>query len=130
MSDTSVPMPASVRWMRIFAGIVLAAVAAYYALTAVERTGVHARSVRGTVVNKRHVPSHRTYVTEVINGRSMVVPRDVADAYVVDLALPGGAASGVVTQELYDRLAAGDSVTVDVRQRRLSRALDVLQVSR
>ena len=130
MSEHNVAVPSSVRWMRVLVVVVLVAVVAYTALMMVERTGAATLSVRGSVVDKRHVAAHRTYVTEIINGRSVVVPREVADAYVIELSVPGGRTTGVIPQELYDRLATGDSVTVEIRRRRISRAIDVLQVSR
>lgn len=130
MSEFNVEVPTSVRWMRVLVVVVIVAVVAYTGFMMVERTGAATTSVRGSVVDKRHVAAHRTYVTQIVNGRSVVVPREVDDAYVVDLSVPGGRTTGVVPQELYDRLAAGDSVTVEIRRRRISRAIDALQVSR
>jgi hypothetical protein len=130
MTDIVPGTPASVRWMRILVVVVLIGMACYTGFMMLERTGASTSTRRAAVTGKRHMPAHRTYVTEIIRGRSMVVPREVADAYVVDLALTDGRASGVVAQDLYDRLSVGDSVTAQVRRRRLSRAIDVLEISR
>jgi hypothetical protein len=119
-----------VRWMRVLVVMVFVGVACYTGFMMLERTGVSTTTVRGGVVGKRHVAAHQTYVTEIINGRSVVVPRTVSDAFVVDVATPGGRATGVVPQDLYDHLTVGDTLTLQVRRRRLSRAIDVLHVSR
>lgn len=129
MTDFTTPVPSSVRWMRVLVVIVLVGVACYTGFMMLERTG-STSTVLGAVVGKRHVAAHQTYVTEIINGRSVVVPRTVADAFVVDFAVPGGQTAGVVPQELYDHLRVGETLTVQVRRRRLSGAIDVLSVSR
>lgn len=130
MTDLGPGVPASVRWMRALVVLVVAGVVAYTAFMMVERSGAATSTVRAAVVDKRHVAAHKTYVTQVINGRSVVVPREVADAYVVDLALTGGRSSGVVSQDLYDQVSPGDTVTATVRRRRVSGTIDVLQVIR
>jgi hypothetical protein len=114
----------------MFAAAVIVAVIGYWLFMIVERTGVATRTMRAAVIAKRYEAAHRTYVTQIINGRSVVVPQDVADAYVVDVATPAGRASGIVPTDLYSRLLIGDSVTVAVRSGRLSGRLDVTSVSR
>lgn len=127
--DYQVPSVAAARWTRVLGVVVLIAVAAYGVIMSVERLGTRASSARGAIVAKRHVPAHQTYVTQIINGRSMVTPRAVPEAYVVDVAFGDERASGAVPQELYARLAVGDSVRVEVRRGRVSGSAEIVSVS-
>ena len=130
MTGVAVRLPSSVRWMRALVALIVVAVAGYATFMIVERAGTATGTVRGAVLGKRYIAAHRTYSTEIINGRAVPVPKDVPDAYVVDVATPLGRTTGAVTEVMYGRVAVGDSVTARVRRGRLSGAVAVLDVSR
>jgi hypothetical protein len=118
------------RFMLVFGGLVLAGVVLYYAFMAVDGFGLADQQAQGIVIGKEHRPPGRTYSTQIVGNRTLVVPQTTSDAYVLRLDLRGREAAALVDKDTYDAVAPNSQVTVTLQRRRLTGAIQVVAVTR
>jgi hypothetical protein len=110
--------------------IVLVGMALYFGFMAVDGFGLETRTASAVVKGKDYRPAGQTYTTQVINNRAYTTPHTTAEMHLLLLDLSGENAAWDADQRLYDELEAGDEVHVSYQRRRLTGALQVLNVSR
>lgn len=110
--------------------LVLLAGACYWLFAAADGLALSRHTDVATVVGKTHREAGTTYTTEIINGRPYPTRHTTPEAYVLQLALPSGRAEGTTDRELYAAVAAGDRVRVTYARRRVTGAIQVLDVER
>ena len=120
----------AVSFMPILGGLILVVVASYFLFNAVDGTGLVSRSGRAAVVGKQYKPAGQTYTRQVIGSQTLNVPQTTPEMFVLDLDLEGQRVQGTTDRALYERISAGDQVQVTYQQRRITGALQVLDVSR
>lgn len=118
------------RFILVFGGIVLAGVLLYYAFMAIDGMGLTDQQASGTVLGKEHRPPGRSYSTQIVGNRTLVVPQTTSDAYVLRLDIRGREAAALVDKDTYDALAPNSQVTVTYQRRRLTGAIQVVAVTR
>lgn len=123
-------LPAGNRFFVVLGGLVLAGVVLYYAFMAVDGLGLADQQAQGTVLGKEHRPPGRTYSTQIVGNRTLVVPQTTADAYVLRLDIRGREAGALVDKDTYDAVAPNSQVTVTYQRRRLTGAIQVVAVAR
>lgn len=127
---TGAPAMRSARAMYVL-GVVALVGAGLYSLFAI-MDGVALRTDAGAaaVVGKVHRDAARTYTTEIINGRGYVVPRTTPEMNVVQLDLSGRRAAHATDRALYEELETGDTVHVTYQRRRITGAVQILDLRR
>jgi hypothetical protein len=114
----------------IFPAIAFAAVAVYYMYGAIDRIGLDTHAAEARVTGKQYAPGSTTYNTNVVAGRAWTQSQQNPDNYVVTLEVEGETTAGLVTKEMYESLKTDDRVHVHVRRTRISKQLQVTDVSR
>jgi hypothetical protein len=111
---------------------ILAAMAALIWLTfaAVNRLGLEVSSAMATVTGKQHTAGSTTYNTNVVAGRAWLQSTDNPDFYAVALTINNEATVGLVSPELFAALQPNDVVQVKIRRTRITRKLEVVDVTR
>ena len=122
--------PAGNRFIVVFGGLVLAGVVLYYAFMAVDGLGLDDQQAQGTVLGKEHRAPGRTYSTQIVGNRTLVVPQTTADAYVLRLDIRGRETAALVDKDTYDAVTLSARVTVTFQRRRLTGAIQVVAVTR
>ncbi len=126
----AVGLPRSARLMYVVGIVILIGVGLYYLFMAVDGMGLQERTGSAVVVGKAHREPGRTYTTQVINNRTYAVPHDTPEMFVLTLDLLGRPTEYASHRSLYDALSAGDTIRVTYQRRRLTGALQVVDVSR
>ena len=122
--------PGPNRFIAVFGGIVLAGVLLYYGFMALDGLGLADQQAQGIVLGKEHRPPGRTYSTQIVGNRTLVVPQTTSDAYVLRLDVLGREAGALVDKDTYDAAAPNAQVTVTFQRRRLTGAIQVVAVTR
>lgn len=119
--------PRAVYWM---AGLILMGAVGYYAFQGIDRFGLSVQHGEATVIDKAYRPAGETYTTQVINGRTHRVPQATPEMFILTLDLDGEEAQAPVERDLYNRLQAGDQVSVSFIRRRITGNPEVTEVNR
>ncbi len=114
----------------LFPALVLVVIVGYYLYGALDRFGLDTRPVQARVTGKQFTPGSTTYNTNVVAGRAWTQSTENPDAYVVTLEVEGHPSSAYVSRELFEVLQSGDAVEARIRRTRISRRLQVVDVSR
>lgn len=114
----------------IFSLVAIAAVLIYYGYGALDHAGLRERNAVATVTGKQFAESGRSYYTTVAGGRTWVQSQVTPETHVVLLSVGNEQTAGVVSKELYESLQAGESVQVRLRRTRMTRRLEVVDVTR
>jgi hypothetical protein len=122
--------PARNRFFVVFGGLVLAGVVLYYAFMAVDGLGLADQQAQGTVLGKEHRPPGRSYSTQIVGNRTLVVPQTTSDAYVLRLDIRGRETAALVDKDTYDAATPSAQVTVTFQRRRLTGAIQVIAIAR
>jgi hypothetical protein len=122
--------PGPSRFFLAFGGIVLAGVLVYYAFMAVDGMGLTDQQGTGTVLSKEHRAPGRSYSTQIVGNRTLVVPQTTSDAYVLRLDILGLQAGALVDKQIYDNVLPNSQVIVTFQRRRLTGAIQVMTVTR
>lgn len=118
------------RFVFLFSIAAIGAVSLYFAYGAIDRMGLEVRSVDATVVDKQFGPGVKAYNTIIAGGRPWIQSRETSDVYLVVLQVRGEKTGGLVSQELYESLNAGDTVRAKVRRTRISRRLEAIEITK
>jgi hypothetical protein len=116
--------------MYVLGPVILLLVGGWYAFSAVDSMGLSSTEGSALVTGKEHRPAGRTYTTTVINNRTMTVPHDTPEAFVLTLAVAGDTTQGAADRDLYEHIQVGDRVRVTYARRRVTGGVQVVKVSR
>jgi hypothetical protein len=114
--------------MFILGAVILVGVLGWMLFQAVDGLGLETNVAPAQVVAKGYREAGRTYVTQIINNRPLVVPQTTPEAWFFELDLSGARTEAVVTRETFERVQAGDQVIVSFARRRLTGGLTVVNV--
>lgn len=108
--------------------VIVILVLGYGVCTAVDRAALPVEKAQARVTAKRYLPPGKTYITQMINNRPLVIPQARGESFAVELDMAGTAAAAVVSKDLYERLQPGDEVTVTFSRTRIRRRIEVQEV--
>lgn len=110
--------------------VVIVLVALYGLFMALNTAGLSEQTASASVSGKAYKEPGKTYVTQVIAGRSYVRPQVTPEAYLINVTIDGKKATGQVDQSLFEELKEGDQVKVVYVKQRLTGSIQILRVSR
>lgn len=110
--------------------IILGAVVLYYLYGAIDRVGLDVQSAYAVVTDKKFTPGGATYWTNIAGGRAWTQSQQNPDMYAVSLKVGDEQTVGLVSKPMFESLSINDRVRVKVSRTRLSRQLEVVEVSR
>jgi len=110
--------------------VIVVGVALYFVFLAADGLALASRTAAAKVVAKGCRDATRSYYTEIINRVPIPQPRVTPEMYLLKLALDGREIECPVSLVLYNATHDGDQVRVTYRRRRITGALQVLNVSR
>ncbi|MEW5875071.1 MAG: hypothetical protein AB1752_07830 [Candidatus Zixiibacteriota bacterium] len=102
-------------------GIVLAVVALYHLI---DRIGLPERRARVVVREKFFREAHSTTTYSRVGNAMRPVITEHPDEWVLKVEMGGSVAEATVPQDIFNRLAPGDSVILIYTQRRLLRSIE------
>jgi hypothetical protein len=114
----------------IFSVVAVGAVVLYFAYGAIDRTGLEVRSAAAIVTGKQFTPSGKSYYTTIAGGREWVQSQVTPETYAVVLNVGNEQTAGVVSKALYESLQANDIVQVKIRRTRITKRLEVVEVTK
>jgi hypothetical protein len=121
--------PQGNRFMVIFGAVIVAGVALYFAFMVLDGVGLESHEGEARVTGKEYRESGTTYTTQVIGGTARSIPHTTGEMYILALEVDGKETQAPVTKELYSTVRTGDRLQVTYQQRRLTGALQVVDVS-
>ncbi len=110
--------------------VVIVLVALYWLFMAVNTVGLAEQTATASVVGKAYKEPGKSYVTQVIDGRSYVRPQVTPEAYLVNVTIDGREVTAQVNQASFEAVQDGDQVQVVYVKRRLTGALQIVRVNR
>ena len=117
MVDTSLT---AARYMYWIGGALIVVVVAWYGYWALDMVGLATQRAIGTVLEKGYRQGGKTYYTQYIDGRPLVIPQERPPAFVVTVQINGEQGEVAIDENIFNRLQKGESVNVEYRRRRLS----------
>ena len=114
----------------VIPALMLGAVVVYYLYGAVDHVGLDVRSADAVVIEKQHSAGSTTYTTNVVGGRTSTQSHENPDMFAISLQIGEEQTVGLVSEEMFEALGAGDQVRVKVRRTRIGGQLEVVEVSR
>jgi len=115
----------------IFSAVLLVFVLGYYAWGALDHLGLAEQQASATVVDKHYNAPGETYRTTIAGGRAWTQVDPTPDTHVLALDVAGQERTvAIVGKDMYESLEPGDRVTVRMHRTRLTRRLEVIEVTR
>jgi hypothetical protein len=129
--NTSSSLVASLSWGELSGAIILIAGGLYLLFLAVDRLSLPDQRTTALVAGKAYHEAKQTYETELIAGRTRVVPHVSPEQYVLELRLTTSdqLTEGAVPKSLYEDARVNDHLRVTYRRRRLSGGVKVIAVA-
>lgn len=126
-------IPWTSRWrskpaMHIFGIIILAGFVLYYGFLAADALGLATQTGTAKVTGKGFRKAGRTYYTQYIEGRPLVMPQAIPEMYLLKIEIGGRETECAVAQSVHEAVKINDRVQVTYQRRRLTHALRVLDV--
>jgi hypothetical protein len=115
------------RFIFVFAGLMLALGALYFAFRAVDGAFLSESMAEGKVVGKEHVPAHEEYQTQNVGGVNRTLKIAVADAWYVVVDLGGPRAKAPVDFSEFTKAAEGDAAVIRYKKHRITGNMEVTQ---
>jgi hypothetical protein len=114
----------------IFSVVLVGAVFLYFLYGAIDRMGLEVQTASAVITGKQFTASGKSYYTTFAGGREWVQSRTTPDTYAVVLSLGSEQTAGVVSKALYDSLQANDTVQVKIQRTRITKRLEVVDVTK
>jgi hypothetical protein len=127
---SSVLPPASANFMYIVGAVVLVCVAFYFLFMAVDGWGLADRKGTARILAKGYKEAGKTYITQIVAGRPVVLPQAKPEMYLLKLDIDGKETECVVEKSLYDAVNPEDEIQVVYQKRRILGSLQVVKVTR
>jgi hypothetical protein len=116
-------------WVGI-GGVIVALCVAYWLLAIVDRVGLANERAAAVVLSKEHRGPGRTYLTQIVNNRPVVLPQETGEIFALALDVDGTKAEGSVDKGLFDAVEVNQKVDVVYQRRRLTGGLQIVSVRR
>jgi hypothetical protein len=116
-------------WVGI-GGVIVALCVVYWLFAVVDRVGLADERATGVVLAKEHRGPGRTYLTQIVNNRPVVLPQQTGEVFALALDVDGTRAEGSVNKSLFDAVEVNQKVDVTYQRRRLTGGLQIVSVRR
>jgi hypothetical protein len=113
----------------IMSFIAIGAVVLYFAYGVIDRMGLEVSAAVATITGKQFNPGGVSYNTNIAGGRAWTQSQETGETYVVTLNVGSEPTVGLVSKGQFDTLNAGDIVNVKLRRTRITRRLEVVEVT-
>lgn len=120
--------PQTNKFIFIFSGLMIAAVALWYVYILADRKFLAERTGTAVVAAKEYRPLSEKYQIQNVGGRSQTIKLLVPEAWLVTLDLGGKTSQAEVSREEYGRIEAGDRMDVAYKQYRITGRCQVTRV--
>ncbi len=127
---TSSNIPSSANFMYIFGAIILVCVGIYFLFMAVDGLGLSDQRGTAKVIAKGYRQAGKTYITQIVANRPVVLPQVTPEMYILQLDIGGSRTEAAVDKDLYEAINPEDQVQVIYQKRRILGKIQVLKVSR
>jgi hypothetical protein len=114
----------------VFSVVAICAVVGYFMYAVVDRMGLEVSTAVATVTGKQFTPSGKSYYTTIVQGRSWVQSQETPETYAVMLSVNGERTVGLASKQQYEELQVDDSVQVKLRRTRITKRLEVIEITR
>jgi hypothetical protein len=114
----------------VFAFIAIGAVLCYGLYAAIDRFGLEVSSAVATVVGKHVTAPGTTYNTNIVANRAWVHSYETPELYAVFLNVENEPSVGLVSQQMFVSLHTNETVRVTIRRTRVTKRLEVLEVTK
>lgn len=125
MSSSS---PSHSNFMYLFGAIILSCVAIYFLLLAIDSFGLEEKKAKGRVISKGYRQGGKTYITQIVANRPVVLPQVKPEMYILEVEIQGKRAECVVDPSLFGRIEIGEEITVVYQKRRILGKIQVIKV--
>jgi hypothetical protein len=116
-------------WVGI-GGVIVASFIAYWLFAIVDRVGLADQRAAAVVLSKEHRGPGRTYLTQIVNNRPVVLPQETGEIFALALEVDGSRAEGFVDKSLFDTIQVNQKVDVVYQRRRLTGGVQIVSVRR
>ncbi len=116
------------KFIFIFSGLILLAVALYYAYVLSDRYFLSEMSTIATVVGKEFVPFSEKYQTQNIGGRNQTVKIAVPETWLLTFDVDGKQSQAQVSHDVFDATLTGTKMNIRYKKFRISGTWQVTQV--
>jgi hypothetical protein len=116
-------------WVGI-GGVIVASFVAYWLFAVLDRVGLADERAAAIVLAKEHRGPGRTYLTEIVNKRAVVLPEQTGEVFALALDVDGTRAEGSVDKSFFDAVEVNQKVDVVYQRRRLTGGLQIVSVRR
>jgi hypothetical protein len=110
--------------------LIVIGVACYFLYTTVDGAALGNHRGQATVVDKEYRELKRIHSTEIVGGKTRVIPKVTPEMYVLKLKLDGKETEFAVDRSLYDAIKIGDQVQVTYQRRRITGSIKIIEVTR
>jgi hypothetical protein len=117
-------------FMAILGAIVLVGVGLYYAFYAADSVGLDNLQGTAVVTAKEHRAAGQTYSTEKVGNTTRVIPRATPEMYLLKLRVEEKDTAYPVSRDIYDAILEGNQVNVTYQLRRLTGAVQIVDLKR
>jgi hypothetical protein len=128
MSDSS--FLAQLSWSELLGAIIVFGGGCYLLFLAVDGLALPQEQSLAIVTDKEHQEAKQTQETELIGGRTRVIPRVIPEKYLLKLSIRNRLADGSVSRSVYEGITPGDQVFVTYQRHRLTGSVEVTNVDR
>lgn len=127
--DMNLAQPKPTNIMVYIGGLMLAGILVYFGFTAVNSLGLKTQPATAQVISKGYREAGQTYTTQKVGNSVLTIPQSTPEMYLLELKINGETTHSAVARPIYDRLHAGDQVTVVFQRKRITRGIQVVSVS-
>lgn len=124
------PAHQSANFMYIFGAIILVCVAIYFLFLAIDSLGLQEQKGTAKVTGKGYRQAGKTYITQIVANRPVVLPQVKPEMYILQLDIGGSKTECAVDKSLYEVINPEDQVQVIYQKRRILGKIQVLKVTR
>ncbi|OYP35461.1 hypothetical protein [Rhodopirellula sp. MGV] len=117
------------RFIYFFSAIVLCSVVAYYLFAAINTNGLPTHQGTATVLDKYFQEGGTSSFTQPIGNQQIVRVTETPEAYVVKLEINEQQTDFPLDKEVYDRVSAGDTLSVEYQITRLTGSIRVTKAN-
>jgi len=121
--------PKPTNFMLYIGGLMIAGVLVYFSFTAVNTLGLKEQAAKARVISKGYQKAGKTYTTQKVGNRMLTVPQFTPEMYLLELEVENRATACAVGKTTYDRVSAGDQVSVMYRRKRITGGIQISSVS-
>lgn len=114
----------------IFSAVLLVFVIVYFGWGALDHLALPVQQGSAIVTAKAYKPPGVSYRTVIAGDRAWTLADPTDEAYVLGLTVAQESTGAIVSKEMHNAVQPGDTVHVQMRRRRLSRQLEVVEVTR